>query len=62
MDMKKYAMLKAIVPQKEFVTVSILKSELNVSGEEAEEMIRNLAQEGMVEAYPIDGLHFKVIK
>ncbi len=62
MDMNKYAMLKAIVPQKDFVTVAQLKSELSVTSEEAEEMITNLAQEGMVEAYPVDGLHFRVIK
>lgn len=62
MDMNKYAMLKAILSQKDYISVSSLKSELDVSGDEAEEMISNLAQEGMVEPYPIDGLHFKVIK
>ena len=62
MDESKYAMLKAIIYQKEFVSVSQLKSELNVTGQEAEEMITNLGQEGLVEPYPIDGLHFKVIK
>ena len=62
MNMDKYAMLKAIVKQKEFVTVAMLKSEFDVASEEAEEMITNLAQEGLVEAYPVDGLHFKVIK
>ncbi len=62
MDISKYAMLKAIVPQKDFVSVSQIKSELNVTNQEAEEMISNLAQEGMVESYPVDGLHFRVIK
>lgn len=62
MDMNKYAMLKAILNQKDYITVSSLKSELSITGEEAEEMITNLGQEGMVEPYPIDGLHFKVIK
>ena len=55
-------MLKAILPQKDYISVSQLKSELNVTGQEAEEMISNLAQEGMVEPYPVDGLHFKVKK
>ena len=62
MDQSKYAMLKAILPQKDYVSVSQLKSELNVTGEEAEEMISNLGQEGLVQPYPIDGLHFKVNK
>lgn len=62
MDQSKYAMLKAILPQKDYISVSQLKSELNVTGQEAEEMISNLAQEGMVEPYPVDGLHFKVKK
>ena len=62
MDMKKYAMLKAIVPQKEYVSASMIKTEFNVDNKEAEEMITNLAQEGMVQPYPVDGLHFKVIK
>lgn len=62
MDESKYVMLKAILPQKDYVTVSQIKGELNVSGAEAEEMISSLIQEGMVEPYPIDGLHFKVKK
>lgn len=55
-------MLKAILPQKDYASVSQIKSELSVSGKEAEEMISSLAQEGMVQPYPVDGLHFKVIK
>lgn len=62
MDESKYVMLKAILPQKDYVTVGGLKSELNITGSEAEEMISSLAQEGMVEPYPVDGLHFKVKK
>ena len=62
MDQRKYAMLKAILPQKDYVSITQLKHEFNVTGEEAEEMISNLSQEGMVEPYPVDGLHFRVIK
>ena len=62
MDMNKFAMLKAIVPQKEYVSVPMLKSELNVTDEEAEEMISKLAQAGAIQPYPVDGLHFKVNK
>jgi len=62
MDMNKYAMLKAIVPQKEYISVSMLKSELKVTAGEAQEMMRNLTQEGMIEGYSSDGVHFKVRK
>ena len=62
MDMDKFAMLKAIAPQKDFVSVAQIKAEFNVTGEEAEEMISKLAQAGVVEPYPCDGLHFKVIR
>ena len=48
MDMNKFAMLKAIVPQKDYVSIPMLKSELNVSDIEAEEMINKLAQAGAV--------------
>ena len=62
MDINKFAMLKAIVKQKDYVSVSQIKAEFNVSNEEAEEMISKLAQAGAVQPYPIDGLHFKVNK
>ncbi len=62
MNLDKYAMLKAVLPQKEFVTVAVLKSELKVTSGEAQEMISQLVQEGLVDPYPMDGLHFKVKK
>lgn len=62
MNLDKYAMLKAILPQKEFVGVAMLKSELKLTSGEAQEMISHLVQEGLVEPYPMDGLHFKVRK
>ena len=62
MNLDKYAMLKAILPQKEYVAVAMLKSELKLTSGEAQEMISQLVQEGLVEPYPIDGLHFKVRK
>lgn len=62
MNLDKYAMLKAVLPQKEYVTVSVLKSELKVTSGEAQEMISQLVQEGLVDPYPMDGLHFKVKK
>lgn len=62
MNLDKYAMLKAILPQKEYVGVAMLKSELKLTSGEAQEMISQLVQEGLVEPYPVDGLHFKVRK
>ena len=62
MNLDKYAMLKAILPQKEYVAVAMLKSELKLTSGEAQEMISQLVQEGLVEPYPMDGLHFKVRK
>ena len=62
MDMEKYAMLKAIVPLKNEITIGIIKDELNVDAEEALDMINNLAREGMIEIFAYDGTHFRVIK
>ena len=61
MDINKFAMLKAIAPQKDYVSIPEVKNEFNVSDSEAEEMISKLAQAGIVEPYPIDGVHFRVI-
>ena len=62
MDMEKYAMLKAIVPLKDEITIGIIKDELNVDSEEALEMINNLSREGLIELFAYDGTHFRVIK
>lgn len=62
MDMNKFAMLKAIVRQKDYVSVPEIKAEFNVDDKEAEEMINKLAQAGAIQPYPIDGVHFKVNK
>ena len=62
MDREKYIMLKAIVPLKQEITLGIIKDELNVSSEEALEMLNNLAQEGMIEIFAYDGTHFRVIR
>lgn len=62
MDMNKYAMLKAILPQKVSISVSSIKGELNVSSEEAEEMLNALKQEGSVESFSFDGRSFLVRK
>ena len=62
MDDKKYIMLKAIVPNKDEITIGIIKNELDVDNDEAMEMINNLAMEGMIETFAYDGTHFRVKK
>ena len=62
MDTKKYVMLKAVLPNKEAVSISVIKNEFDVTGEEAEEMINNLIQEGLIEPFPFDGKSFSVKK
>ena len=61
MDTNKYAMLKAVLKQHASISTSTIKNELNVSGDEAEEMLRNLIQEGMVEAFSFDGRTYRVL-
>lgn len=62
MNIDKYMMLKAIVPQKNTVSVGAIKNLLNVDAKEAEDMLTNLIQEGMVEPYSMDGTNFLVKK
>ena len=62
MDRNKYIMLKATVPNRDIITLGIIKDEFNVDSDEALEMLNSLIQEGMVETFAVDGTHFKVIK
>ena len=61
MDRNKYIMLKATVPNRDIITLGIIKDELDVDSDEALEMLNNLIQEGMVETFAYDGTHFKVL-
>ena len=61
MDRNKYIMLKATVPNRDIITLGIIKDEFNVDSDEALEMLNSLIQEGMVEAFAYDGTHFKVL-
>ena len=62
MDRQKYIMLKATMPNRMEITLGNIKDEFDVDGDEALEMMNNLAMEGMVEVLPYDGTHFRVIK
>ena len=60
MDKDKLVTLKANVPQMEYVSISDIKFKYSVSSEEAQEMLDDLIQSGMVEPFSFDGSHFKV--
>ena len=62
MNQEKYIMLKAVLPNKDEITLGVIKNEFQVDSEEALEMLNNLAMEGMIETLPYDGTHFRVIK
>ena len=60
MDTNKLVMLKATVKQNEYISVSQIKMNFQVNDKEAQELLDKLIQCGMVQPYPIDGVHFKV--
>lgn len=60
MDLDKFAMLKATVKQLETISVPYIESILRVDNDEAKEMLAKLIQAGFVEAFPIDGINYKV--
>lgn len=60
MNINKYIMLKATLTTKQTISISVIKNEFDVTGEEAEEMINNLIQEGLIEPFPFDGKSFSV--
>ena len=62
MNINKYIMLKATLATKQTISISVIKNEFDVTGEEAEEMINNLIQEGLIEPFPFDGKSFSVKK
>lgn len=60
MDTDKFVMLKATVRQLQTISVAYIKSILNVSEKEAEEMLQKLIQAGLVEPFPMDGINYRV--
>lgn len=60
MDTNKLVMLKATIKQREFISVGEIKMFYSVNDKEAEELLNKLIQCGLVQPYPIDGVHFKV--
>ena len=60
MDTNKLVMLKATIKPREFISVGEIKMFYSVNDKEAEELLNKLIQCGLVQPYPIDGVHFKV--
>ena len=61
MDNNKLAMLKAQISQLQTISVGYIKNILNISTDEAEEMLQGLIQAGAVEPFPFDGTNYRVI-
>ena len=61
MNIDKYAMLKATLKNHPTISISLIKSELNVNSDEADEMLRNLIQEGLVDPFSMDGRSYRVL-
>lgn len=60
MDTDKFMMLKATVRQLQTISVGYIKNILNVSQDEAEEMLQKLIQGGAVDPFPLDGINYRV--
>ena len=60
MDTDKLVALKANVKRMEYVSLADIKMFFSVSDAEAQELLDKLIQCGMVQPYPMDGVHFKV--
>ena len=60
MDTNKLVTLKANVKRMAYISVADIKIFFNVNDAEAQELLDKLIQCGMVQPFPMDGIHFKV--
>ena len=60
MDADKLVALKANVKRIEYISLADIKMFFPVSDSEAQELLDKLIQCGLVQPYPMDGVHFKV--
>ena len=60
MDTNKLVTLKANVKRMEYISVADIKIFFNINDDEAQELLDKLIQCGMVQPFPMDGIHFKV--
>jgi len=60
MDADKLVVLKANVKRMEYISLADIKMFFSVSDQEAQELLDKLIQCGLVQPFPMDGIHFKV--
>lgn len=62
MDTNKLVTLKANVKRMDYISLADIKMFFNVNDQEAQELLDKLIQGGLVQPFPMDGIHFKVNK
>ena len=60
MDADKLVALKANVRNMEYISLADIKMFFGVNDQEAQELLDKIIQCGLVQPYPMDGVHFKV--
>ena len=60
MDTDKLVALKANVKRVEYISLADIKIHFSSDDQEAQELLDKVIQCGLVQPYPIDGVHFKV--
>ena len=60
MDTDKLVVLKANVKSMEYISLADIKMFFGVNDQEAQELLDKIIQGGLVQPYPMDGVHFKV--
>ena len=60
MDTDKLVVLKGNVKRMEYISLADIKMFFGVSDQEAQELLDKLIQCGLVQPFPMDGIHFKV--
>ena len=60
MDANKLVSLKANVRRMEYISLADIKMLYSVNDAEAQELLDKLIQGGLVQPFPLDGIHFKV--
>lgn len=60
MDKNKLVSLKANVRGMQYISLADIKMFYSVNDKEAQELLDAIIQGGLVQPYPMDGVHFKV--
>ena len=60
MDADKFVVLKGNVKRMEYISLADIKILFSADDQEAQELLDKVIQCGLVQPYPIDGVHFKV--